>query len=73
MLDLWTWSDLDRDREWEARLAAADSNPRASLDLRRAIRRGEPYGDEAFVSELEQRFGRRLRPGKPRLARAAAV
>ena len=72
VVDMWTWADLDHERDWKERLDAADPTPRAFRRLRHAIRSGTPYGDHAFVSSLEQRFGRRLVPSRPGPKRAQA-
>ena len=50
--------------DWRAYLdAAADGD--AEYALRRHTRTGRPVGSEAFIADLEERLGMRLRPRKP--------
>ena len=41
-------------------------------DIRRHERTGRPLGDAGFLTELEERLGRRLRPGKRGRRKAGA-
>jgi putative transposase len=68
-LGAWNHSD------WRAILSTADSPDSLKL-LRRATQRGEPLGSDAFIQELEERAGRRLRvkpQGRPKRPKAIAV
>ena len=75
LLDDWAWNDLGLGADWKECLAAA-ANPAEEVELRTATYGGRPFGDETFVSEMEQLAGRNLRrqtPGpKPRLRAQAA-
>ena len=56
-----TGAELEAD--WRERLAAAGRGQ--EQELRRCTYGGTPFGSEAFVSEMEQRSGQRLRPKPP--------
>lgn len=70
--DSWL-PDVSGAADWSAWLAEGDRPDQLAV-LRRNVRRALPCGSEAFVSELERRAGRRLRPakmGRPRKATAS--
>ena len=76
LLDLWTWSEIDPNRDWREFLAGRRSPTAANRLLRQAVRHGTPFGDELFVNEIETRLGRRLRPnrmGRPARRRNASA
>jgi putative transposase len=54
---------LDEAGDWAAFLASGLDDPRLDA-VRRHERTGRPLGSEAFVADLEQRLGRRLRPAQ---------
>ena len=55
---------LERVSDWRTFLDGSLPD-RAARTLETHVRTGRPLGDEAFVVDLERRFGRRLRPRKP--------
>ena len=57
--------------DWGAFLAGG-LKERDAEDLRRHERTGRPLGDAGFLTELEERLGRRLRPGKRGRRKAGA-
>jgi putative transposase len=64
---------LDRISDWKVYLA---EKPAKSMDdaFRRQEEMGYPMGDDAFVTDLERKFGKSLRPGRagrPKLTNAA--
>ncbi len=75
LVDAWAWSEFGLGADWRAALAARSDGDQAA-ELRRATYAGQPFGDQKFVAEMEQRLNRplrRRRPGpKPHSAGAAA-
>ncbi len=58
------WPDNELLADWSNILALNDTD--AALDgIRLATRTGRPLGSDAWINELEQRTGRKLRPRKP--------
>jgi putative transposase len=55
---------LDAVGDWRAFLDGGTPGEDALALLRTHERTGRPLGDAGFVAQLEQRLGRRLRPGK---------
>lgn len=63
LLDMIWWRS-DGPADWE--LTAADPDCEAAPILRRCTHAGRPFGDQDFVEELSQRFGRHWTRGRPR-------
>jgi putative transposase len=63
---------LDAVGDWRGFLAGG-LRERDADDLRRHERTGRPLGDSRFLAELEERLGRRLRPGKRGRKRAGVA
>jgi hypothetical protein len=71
-MDERTWAKWGFQDGWED-LLATDATGGGEEELRRATYGGLALGDEAFVTELEQKLQRRLRPKPPgRVPKAAA-
>ncbi len=72
-LDFGDWSEICSANDWGEALAdGADLTD----EIRAATRSGNPFGDDHFVAELEQRAGRSLRrkpPGPPPKSRSAGA
>ena len=72
-LDFGDWSEICSANDWGVALAdGADLTD----EIRAATRSGNPFGDDHFVAELEQRAGRSLRrkpPGPPPKSRSAGA
>ena len=64
LLDGWAGSELRIGGDWEEVLRTEDDEARAS-QLRRVSDAGLPFGDDAFVAEMEARVGRELRRRRP--------
>ncbi len=72
LMDERTWAKWGFQDGWED-LLATDSAGSGEEELRRATYGGLALGDDAFVTELEQKLQRRLRPKPPgRVPKAAA-
>ena len=70
LLDVATWREMAGGRDWRAALTEPQDDRMVSR-LRLATSRGRPLGSDGFVSKLEARLGRRLRPlpvGRPKKA-----
>jgi putative transposase len=68
LLDMDTWNAMIRAEDWKNNLAAReDKNTMETIRLN--TRTGRPLGSDNFISKLETKAGRRLRPlphGRPR-------
>jgi REP-associated tyrosine transposase len=67
LLDMAGWREICEPGDWRQLLSRPEEAAEAGR-LRQATRTGRPCGDTAFVAEMEQRLGRRLRPdpgGRP--------
>ena len=67
LLDLAAWGRQWREGQWRESLRQPEDETAVSR-LRLATHRGRPLASDAFLSKLEQRLGRRLRPlpvGRP--------
>ena len=67
LLDMAGWREICEPGDWK-QLLSRPEEPAEVGRLRHATRTGRPCGDTAFVAEIEQRLGRRLRPelgGRP--------
>lgn len=76
LLDMRTFTKLDRGGDWAEQLAAREFDEKSLLAIRESTRSGRPLGDEAFVSEIAKQLGRDLdrKPvGRPREKRATAA
>ena len=62
LLDMPAWRDRMRGMDWEATLQAAAEDRAAQDALRRATHTGRPLGTDSFLSKVEHRLGRRVRP-----------
>ena len=62
-LDMTTWRKAWGEEEWRKFLEAGESEEELSA-LRRSTYTGHPLGSDKFISALEKRTARRLRPGK---------
>jgi len=70
LLDLAQWTRLWRPVKWRAELRSPEDEQALSR-IRLSTHRGRPLGSDSFLSKLERRLGRRLRPlpvGRPREA-----
>jgi putative transposase len=68
LLDLGEWRRLWTLAKWKAELRSPDDDKAVSR-IRLSTHRGRPLGSDSFLSKLEHRLGRRLRPllvGRPR-------
>jgi len=68
LLDLPAWRELWSPEEWKE-LLRQDPSADDLGALRRSTSRGRPLGSDSFLSKLEAKLGRRLRPlpiGRPR-------
>ncbi|HUW60134.1 MAG TPA: transposase [Candidatus Bathyarchaeia archaeon] len=68
LLDLETWSDLVSTANWKEKLTAADDKQIIAA-LRLNTQTGRPLAADSFLTKLERKLGRRLRPlpvGRPR-------
>jgi putative transposase len=75
VLDLAGWRELSGGLDWESALEEP-VEPRDLGRIRRAMRTGRPLAGDRFLSNLERRLGRRLRPlkvGRPRRAKPPKV
>jgi putative transposase len=66
-LDVAAWRSLCETRGWRRALQRPEDE-HDTARLRRAIRRGRPLASDSFLSTLEHKLGRRLRPravGRP--------
>jgi putative transposase len=63
LLDQEWWTRDGMVDGWDGVLAA--EQPSAVRDLTRCTHAGRPFGDEAFVVDLGERFGRRWMRGRP--------
>jgi len=72
MLDLEAWNDLVPGINWKEMFTDGDDNePLAALRLN--TQTGCPLASDSFLSKLEHRLGRRLRPlpvGRPKKAKS---
>jgi len=64
ILDMEWWRREDRGEEWDQVLGEEELE--ASSALRRCTYAGRPFGNERFVSEMSQRFGRHWERGRPK-------
>ncbi|MBL8237720.1 MAG: transposase [Bryobacterales bacterium] len=74
-LDMREFRKLYTSEEWQETLRLKEDESAVS-ELRRATQLGRVLGDETFVRQLEQRYGKALeprRPGRPRKVLAASV
>jgi hypothetical protein len=62
-LDMITWRKAWGEEEWRKFLEAGENEEELSA-LRRSTYTGHPLGSDQFISALEKRTARRLRPGK---------
>ena len=62
LLDQEFWNEFGGTDAWE-RLLASGSDPLDEERLRRCMYGGRPYGGEAFLQTMEERFGRSWRRG----------
>lgn len=60
VLDLEFWRTSGGALAW-AELHGAEVNPQQELELQRCTYGGRPFGEEAFVEEMEARFNRKWR------------
>jgi putative transposase len=68
LLDPAQWPRLWTPAKWRAELRSADDREELSR-IRLGTHRGRPLGSDSFLSKLERRLGRRLRPlpvGRPK-------
>ncbi|MFH0980554.1 MAG: hypothetical protein V2A79_03330, partial [Planctomycetota bacterium] len=68
LLDLSGWLEAWRPERWASALRRRENESDVSA-LRRSTHRGRPLATDAFLSKLEHRLGRRLRPlpvGRPK-------
>ncbi len=68
LLDLEAWARQWTARKWRAELTSPQDAALTSR-LRLSTHRGRPLGSDSFLSKLERRLGRRLRPlpvGRPK-------
>ena len=75
LLDSWDWAELGFGADWAERLAAHAAADQGEL-LREATYGGRPFGDEAFVADMERTLKRPLTkrsPGRKPKALAAAA
>ena len=71
-LDLTAWAAEWKPEKWREVLREPD-DPEDSTKLRRCTHRGRPLASDSFLSKLEHKLNRRLRPlpvGRPRKPRA---
>ncbi len=71
LLDLDAWAGEWASGKWRAELKRPEDEASISR-LRLSTHRGRPLGSDSFLSKLERRLGRRLRPlpvGRPKRAR----
>jgi len=64
------WWGRQRPVDWEQVLS--NESPESDSALRRCTYAGRPFGDESFVSEMAERFGRYWNRGRPKKKRASA-
>jgi hypothetical protein len=62
-LDL-DWWRREGPKNWSERLAGAQEQEESNL--RSCTYAGKPFGEESFVSEMAERFGRYWNRGRPR-------
>ena len=68
LLDMARWRREWRPTEWKRVLEQPQDEAELS-SIRLATHRGRPLGSDSFLSKLERRLGRRLRPlpiGRPK-------
>ena len=68
LLDLGEWGQTWTPAKWRRQLADPE-DAKALARMRLSTHRGRPLGSDSFLSKLEHRLGRRLRPlpiGRPR-------
>ena len=68
LLDLGEWGQTWSPAKWRRQLADPE-DAKALARMRLSTHRGRPLGSDSFLSKLEHRLGRRLRPlpiGRPR-------
>lgn len=63
LLDMQWWR-AEGPADWEAILREEDEEP--AIALRSCSYAGKPFGSEAMVAELGEKFGRKWTPGRPR-------
>jgi putative transposase len=68
ILGMEWWRREGRGGDWDQVLAQEELN--ATSALRRCTYAGRPFGNESFVSEMSQRFGRYWERGRPKKAPA---
>ena len=66
-LDMGWWRREAAGVNWAQILGGEDPNQSATLN--RCTYSGRPFGDESFVREMSNRFGRYWTPGRPRTER----
>lgn len=68
LLDRTTWKRLSRGLDWSEELSEPLNDAQVQR-VRRSTHTGRPLGSDSFLSKLESKLGRRLRPlavGRPR-------
>jgi putative transposase len=68
VLDIAAWRETWRPAKWRAELVRVE-DAKLLGQVRSSTHRGRPLGSDSFLSKLEHRLGRRLRPkavGRPR-------
>jgi putative transposase len=61
LLDWGFWREIGGADGWRQHISRTE-DIRQIRDLRECTHSGKPYGDDAFVQEMEARFGRQWRP-----------
>lgn len=69
LLDMNWWRDERMPGEWAEILLAGE--PEHAEELRRCTYAGRPFGEENFVAQMSERFGRYWQPGRPKKSPAA--
>ena len=67
LVNIEEWNEMSTDIDWRSSLSRAEDKQIAK-SLQLSTSRGRPLGDIDFITELENRIGRRLRPlprGRP--------
>lgn len=57
------WWEREKPANWEQVLGEEEAQLQ---DLRQCTYAGRPFGDEAFMNSMRERFGRTWQPGRPR-------
>lgn len=72
VLDLEFWERSGGAATW-AEMHGAESRPEQAVALRKCTYSGRPFGDETFVSAMEERFQRKWRRGAGDLVGEIAI